>query len=92
MSDGILLNILENNFVSYVHQCSLSTQIEYDHPFTYNIIDSDTQNTYFEKDFEIILKNPHDVLSTVSRVKGQLNLFIFLIGLKSRRKLMKDLK
>ena len=70
MSDGIFFNILENIFVSYVHQCSLSTQIEYDQPFTYNIIDSDTQNTYFEKDFEITLKNPHDVPFLVFRVKG----------------------
>lgn len=48
-------------FRSYVHICSLSSQIEYGLPFSYNIFDQASNSRYMDKDISITLKDPNDV-------------------------------
>ena len=70
--------ILEKDMVSYTHQCSISTQIEFGQPFTYNLIDQETQHTYFWDDFELTLRDPHDVLNCINLEEKIGELYSFL--------------
>jgi len=75
---------------SFIHTCSLSSQIRYGEAFTYNLIDQGSQNTYFNEDITLTIQDPHDVIVEGCRLRDLSSLCIFLIGQRLPSKLKKE--